>query len=108
MRQSTFSNKTIVRWRDDVENPINQPESYGPPLADAELRLDTLSAQVIANLHTLRHPETDWMPRLTNPNGQQLLDVLIFGAGQSGLEISGLLIRERVTNLYHYIFLLKY
>ena len=99
MRQSTFSNKTIVRWRDDVENPINQPESYGPPLADAELRLDTLSAQVIANLHTLRHPETDWMPSLIGPDGKSLLDVLVVGAGQGGLGIAGSLMRERVTNI---------
>ena len=99
MRQSTFSNQTIVRWRDDVENPINQPESYGPPLADAELRLDTLSAQVIANLHTLRHPETDWMPSLIGPDGKSLLDVLVVGAGQGGIAVAGSLMRERVTNI---------
>ena len=88
MRQSTFSNKTIVRWREDVENPINQPESYGPPLVDAELRLDALSAQVVANLNTLRHPETDWMPSLIGPDGKSLLDVLVVGAGQGGIALS--------------------
>ena len=99
MEQSTFSNKTIVRWREDVENPINQPESYGPPLADAELRLDALSAQVVANLNTLRHPETDWMPSRLGPDGKSLLDVLIVGAGQGGIAIAGSLMRERVTNI---------
>lgn len=78
------------------------------PCAILNYGLNLSQKKVATDLHTLRHPETDWMPRLTNPNGQQLLDVLIVGAGQSGLEIGGLLMQERVTNLYHYIFLLKY
>ena len=54
---------------------------------------------MVTDLHTLRHPEADWMPSLAGPNGQQLLDVLIVGAGQAGLGIGGLLMRERVTNI---------
>jgi cation diffusion facilitator CzcD-associated flavoprotein CzcO len=88
-----------VRWRDDVNKPINPPESCAPPLVDSKFRLESLAKQVVTDLHTLRHPETDWMPSLMGPNGQQLLDVLIVGAGQAGLGIGGLLMRERVTNI---------
>ncbi len=88
-----------MRWRDDFNNPINPTESSTPPLRDSKLRLKSLAKEVAKDLHTLRHPETDWMPSLVAPNGKELLDVLIVGAGQSGLAIGGLLIRERVTNL---------
>ena len=54
---------------------------------------------MINNLHSLRHPETDWMPNLIGPDGKSLLDVLVVGAGQGGLGIAGTLMRERVTNI---------
>ena len=54
---------------------------------------------MINNLHSLRHPETDWMPNLIGPDEKPLLDVLVVGAGQGGLGIAGTLMRERVTNI---------
>ena len=99
MQQSSGTRPPLVRWRDDGETRINAPESYGPPLPDADMRLAALAARVRGDLHVLRHPETDWMPPRTGPDGDTLLDVLIVGAGQGGLAIAGLLMRERVTNI---------
>ena len=69
------------------------------PLADAEARLSALADRVGADLDALRHPETDWMPSKTGPDGRAMLDVLIVGGGQGGLAVAGQLIRERVTNI---------
>jgi cation diffusion facilitator CzcD-associated flavoprotein CzcO len=99
MRHSSGTRPPLVRWRDDGETRINAPESYAPPLPGADMRLAALAARVRADMHVLRHPETDWMPPRSGPDGAALLDVLIVGAGQGGLAIAGLLMRERVTNI---------
>ena len=39
------------------------------------------------------------MPDRRAPGGEPLLDVLVIGAGQSGLAISAQLLRERVDNI---------
>ncbi len=87
------------RWRDDGPDRINGPESYAPALADAPARLAALADRARADLHTLRHPETDWMPRRDGPDGRPMLDVLVAGAGQGGLSVAAHLVRERVTNI---------
>lgn len=89
----------ITRWRDDGEERINAPESYAPPLPGAEMRLAALSAKARADLHGLRHPDTDWMPTRLGPDGAPMLDVMVVGAGQGGLSIAAHLLRERVTNI---------
>ena len=61
--------------------------------------LEALGRQVTADLHVLRHPESDWMPTRPGPDGAPLLDVLVVGAGQSGLAVTAQLLRERVTNV---------
>ncbi len=88
-----------IRWTDAASTPINPPGSGERPLADAEARLAGLEKRVHADLHTLRHPETEWMAERTGPDGERLLDVLIAGAGQGGLAVAGQLIRERVGNI---------
>jgi FAD-dependent urate hydroxylase len=61
--------------------------------------LSTLEVRVTNDLHALRHPEPEWMPERHGPEGAPLLDVLVVGAGQSGLAICAQLLRERVDNI---------
>ena len=61
--------------------------------------IEALCNRVRADLDTLRHPETGWMPARSGPDGRAMLDVLVVGAGQGGLAVAGQLNRERVTNI---------
>ena len=88
-----------IRWHDSPEAPINPPGCGETPLADWERRLEALAERARADLFMLRHPETDWMPERTGPDGKRLLDVLIVGGGQGGLAVAGYLMRDRVTNI---------
>ena len=99
MQQASLNRPPIVRWRDDGAHRINAPESYEPPLPGADMRTAALAAKVRADLHALRHPETDWMPARLGPDGAPMLDVLVVGAGQGGLSIAAHLLRERVSNI---------
>lgn len=62
-------------------------------------RLDQLSAAVRADLEVLRHPVDPWVVPRTHPSGKHVYDVLIVGAGQSGLAIAFALMRDRVSNI---------
>jgi cation diffusion facilitator CzcD-associated flavoprotein CzcO len=62
-------------------------------------RLDLLSAAVRADLEVLRHPADPWVVPRTHPSGKHVYDVLIVGAGQSGLAIAFALMRDRVSNI---------
>lgn len=60
--------------------------------------LAALESRVRCEIEMTAHPRTEWMvPRLRD--GQPVLDVLIVGAGQSGLATAFALKRERVTNI---------
>ncbi len=60
--------------------------------------ITVLEARVRRDIEMTAHPRMDWMePRLYR--GQPALDVLIVGAGQSGLCIAFALIRDRVRNI---------
>ena len=60
--------------------------------------LKALEAQVARDIALTAHPRTDWM--VPRPHGgKPALDVLIVGAGQSGLATAFALIRERVRNI---------
>ena len=61
--------------------------------------LSDLEAQVRRDLDILNHPKTPWVPPRHHPSGAPVLDVLIVGAGQSGLALSFALRRENVTNV---------
>lgn len=57
-----------------------------------------LEARVRREIEMTAHPRTEWMtPRMRD--GKPVLDVLIAGAGQSGLATAFALQRERVTNI---------
>jgi len=62
-------------------------------------RLTTLEAQVRADLARITHPNMPWLTAVTSPDGRSALDVLIVGAGQSGLAIAFALQRSQVTNI---------
>ena len=60
--------------------------------------LAALEAQVRRDIEMTAHPRAEWMvPRLYG--GKPALDVLIVGAGQSGLSTAFGLMRERVRNI---------
>src|SRR5882724_10265554 len=60
--------------------------------------ITVLEARVQQDIEMTAHPRMDWMePRLYR--GQPALDVLIVGAGQTGLCIAFALIRDRVRNI---------
>jgi cation diffusion facilitator CzcD-associated flavoprotein CzcO len=61
--------------------------------------VDELAERVRRDLRLLDYPRRDWLtPRLT-PDGETIHDVVIVGAGQSGLAAAFGLLRERVANL---------
>ncbi|TFV80387.1 NAD(P)/FAD-dependent oxidoreductase [Bradyrhizobium frederickii] len=61
--------------------------------------LTTLETNVRADLAKIAHPHAAWLEPKTGPDGRPALDVLIVGAGQSGLAIGFGLMRSRVSNI---------
>src|SRR5262245_51542459 len=61
--------------------------------------LAALGAQVRADLAKIAHPKMPWLEPVTGPDGRPARDVLIAGAGQSGLAIAFGLQRSQVTNV---------
>lgn len=61
--------------------------------------LADLERQVEEDLDLLDHPKTPWVQPRQHPSGAPVVDVLIIGAGQSGLALSFALRRENVTNV---------
>ena len=61
--------------------------------------LTELEADVRADLARIAHPGAAWLEPKTGPDGKPALDVLIIGAGQSGIAIGFGLMRSRVSNI---------
>lgn len=61
--------------------------------------LTHLEAQVRADLARIAHPCAAWLEPKAGPDGKPALDVLIIGAGQSGIAIGFGLMRSRVSNI---------
>ena len=61
--------------------------------------LAQLEAGVRADLAMIAHPHAAWLEPKIGPDGKPALDVLIVGAGQSGLAIGFGLMRSRVSNI---------
>ena len=61
--------------------------------------LTALEAEVRADLAKTAHPTAAWLAPKAGPDGQPALDVLIVGAGQSGLATAFGLLRSQVTNI---------
>ena len=61
--------------------------------------LTALEARVRADLARTSHPNAPWLEPKPAPDGRPALDVLIIGAGQSGLATAFGLLRSQVTNI---------
>lgn len=61
--------------------------------------LTELQADIRADLARIAHPGAAWLEPKIGPDGKPALDVLIVGAGQSGIAIGFGLIRSRVSNI---------
>ncbi|MGX1321521.1 cation diffusion facilitator CzcD-associated flavoprotein CzcO [Bradyrhizobium sp. USDA 377] len=61
--------------------------------------LTRLEAHIRADLAMIAHPGAAWLEPKTGPDGKPALDVLIIGAGQSGIAIGFGLMRSRVSNI---------
>jgi cation diffusion facilitator CzcD-associated flavoprotein CzcO len=61
--------------------------------------LARLAAQVRDDLAKIAHPRTPWLVPKTGPDGRPALDVLVVGAGQSGIAIAVGLFRAQVRNI---------
>jgi cation diffusion facilitator CzcD-associated flavoprotein CzcO len=61
--------------------------------------LHALEARVRADLAKTAHPDAVWLEPKRAPDGTTALDVLIVGAGQSGIATAFGLMRSRVTNI---------
>ncbi|WP_158742683.1 NAD(P)-binding domain-containing protein [Acidisphaera sp. L21] len=62
-------------------------------------QLDTLAARVRDDLARIAHPRMPWLQPHIGPDGEPALDVLVVGAGQSGLGIAIGLLRAHVPNI---------
>ena len=61
--------------------------------------LNALEAQVRDDLAKTSHPNAVWLEAVPGPEGKPALDVLIVGAGQSGITTAFGLMRSQVTNI---------
>jgi FAD-dependent urate hydroxylase len=61
--------------------------------------LIALEAQVRADLARIAHPSAEWLVPKIGPDGRPALNVLIVGAGQSGVATAFGLMRSQVTNI---------
>lgn len=61
--------------------------------------LTKLEAEIRADLAMIAHPCAEWLEPKTGPDGKPALDVLVIGAGQSGIAIGFGLMRSRVSNI---------
>jgi FAD-dependent urate hydroxylase len=61
--------------------------------------LAALENRVHADLARIAHPDAAWLTPKLGPDGRPALDVLVVGAGQSGLATAFGLMRSQVTNI---------
>ncbi len=63
------------------------------------MSLDALLLRVRDEIARTAHPRAPWLAPRTGPDGQPAHDVIVVGAGQSGLAIAFGLMRAQVTNI---------
>ena len=68
-------------------------------MADHQHGLASLEERVRKDLQTLAYPDRNWVQPLKDPSGQHVYDVVVVGAGQSGLACGFHLKRDGVSNL---------
>ena len=62
-------------------------------------RLAALTAEARRDLARIAHPSMPWLEPRMGPQGKPAFDVLVLGAGQSGLAIVFALQRAQVNNV---------
>ena len=70
-----------------------------PPLPNAEAALQALAAKVHQDFALLAYPGVNWVTPLRHRSGQHVYDVLVVGAGQSGMATALHLRRDGVANV---------
>ena len=60
--------------------------------------LAELESDIARDLRLVAYPDVPWVPP-RQADGHDVLDVLVVGAGQGGLAVASLLLRERITRL---------
>src|SRR4051794_30312374 len=107
--------KTIVGWQRFRQNArfLLLLATRGRGVHDAECRtnpqpmndaaslasLERLQAQVHRDLSAIEVPPAEWMRPRQGPDGRRALDVVVVGAGLSGLAIGFGLLRQRIDNI---------
>jgi len=61
--------------------------------------LIALETQVRDDIAKIAHPDAEWLVPKVGPDDKPALDVLVVGAGQSGIATAFGLMRSRVTNV---------
>lgn len=61
--------------------------------------LNALARRIQDDLEAIAHPRASWLTPRTTPQGGQAYDVVIVGAGQSGLVTAFALVRSEVRNI---------
>jgi FAD-dependent urate hydroxylase len=77
---------------------VNEPTA-GERFGGMNSALAALEARVRDDLARTSHPNAPWLEPKSGPDGRPALDVLIVGAGQSGLATAFGLMRSQVTNI---------
>lgn len=70
--------------------PSPAPEPSGP---------DALRRRAAHDLDILAYPRPDWVRPVASPDGTEVLDCAVIGAGQYGLTLTHGLLREKVTRV---------
>ena len=68
-------------------------------MLDKPSGIDALTAQIRSDLDRIAHPRQPWLEPKTGPDGQPAFDVVVVGAGQSGIAVAFGLMRAQVRNI---------
>lgn len=68
-------------------------------MAAAEEQLDALGERVHREFEMLAYPASDWVEPVLDAEGRRVYEVVIVGAGQSGMAAAQGLIRDGITNI---------
>ena len=68
-------------------------------MLDNPNRIEALKAQIRSDLDRIAHPRQPWLEPKLGPDGQPAFDVVVVGAGQSGIAVAFGLMRAQVRNI---------
>jgi FAD-dependent urate hydroxylase len=96
MRRRTLRVHPSETWTEQTRIRQNQINPTGHRMSS---ELEQLTHQVRRDLDLLSYPQRAWLAARSTRAGEPIYDVLIVGAGQSGLAVAFGLMRERVCNV---------